>query len=94
MVCDDDAVGLKVCDVVAMGVAAEDGLAQQRDVAAGLALKVAADGPVVIGDEHVSGLALGAVDGLLQRAVEGRRRQRCDGIGSGFDGGEDHKGRV
>ena len=77
MVCDDDAVGLKVCDVVAMGVAAEDGLAQQRDVAA-----------------HVSGLALGAVDGLLQRAVEGRRRQRCDGIGSGFDGGEDHKGRV
>jgi hypothetical protein len=26
--------------------------------------------------------------------VEGRRRQRCDGIGSGFDGGEDHKGRV
>ena len=92
---DDDAVGLKVGDAVAVLVAAEDGFAQQCDVAARLVLKVAADGPAVVDDQHVGGLALGAVDGLFQCAMEGSRWEWGDGVGSGANCGDDveHKGR-
>ena len=62
-------------------------------MAAGVVGEVAADGVVVVEDEDVGGFALGAVDGVLQPAVEGGGWERGGGVGAGTDGGDDHKGR-
>jgi hypothetical protein len=91
---DGYAVGFKVGDAVVRGVAEHDGFAEHGEVPAGVIFEVAADGVVVVGDEGVSGFALGAVDGVFEPAVEGRRREWGDGIGSGFDGGDDHANGV
>jgi len=85
---DDDAVGLEVRDAVAVVVAELDGFAQQHEVLARLFVEVAADGPVVIGDEEIGGLALRAVERYLKRAMERCRGQRSDGVGSGLEGDE------
>src|SRR5665213_2346082 len=87
----DYAVGLKVGDAVVGTVAREDGLAKHGEVAAGVFGEVAGDGVVVVDDQGVGGLALGAVDGVLEPAVEGRRRKWGDRVGPGADCGNDHK---
>jgi len=86
---DDYAVGFEVGDAVVGGVAESDGLAEHGDVAAGFFGEVTADGLVVVDDEDVRGFALGAVDGVFQPTVEGGGRKWADGVGSGFDGGDD-----
>ena len=91
---DDYAVGFEVGDAVVGGVAEHDGLAEHLEVAAGFVGEVAADGVVVVEDEDVGGLALGAVDGVLQPAVEGGGREWGGGVGAGTDGGDDHRGRI
>ena len=73
------------------GVAEHDGLAEHLEVAAGVVGEVAADGVVVVEDEDVGGLAFGAVDGVLEPAVEGGGRERGGGVGAGTDGGDDHR---
>jgi len=88
---DDDTVCFEVGDAVVGGVAEHDGLAQHLDVAAGFVGEVAADGVVVVGNEDVGGLALGAVDRVLEPAVEGCGREWGGGVGAGPDGGDDHR---
>ena len=90
---DDYAVGFEVGDAVVGGVAEHDGLAEHLEVAARVVGEVAGDGVVVGEDEDVGGLALGAVDGVLEPAVEGGGWERGGGVGAGTDGGDDHKGR-
>jgi hypothetical protein len=90
---DDYAVGFEVGDAVVGGVTEHDGLAEHLEMAAGFVGEVAADGVVVVEDEDVGGLALGAVDGVLEPAVEGGGREWGGGVGAGADGGDDHKGR-
>ena len=91
---DDYAVGFEVGDAVVGGVAEHDGLAQHLKMAAGFVGEVAADGVVVVEDEGVGGLALGAIDGVLEPAVEGGGRERGGGVGAGADGGDDHKAGI
>jgi hypothetical protein len=88
---DGDAVGFEVGGAVIEGVVEEDGLAQHGQVAAGVVVEVAGDGVVVIQDQHVGGFAFGAEDGVFEGAVEGRRRERGDGVCSGADCGDDHR---
>lgn len=57
---DDDAVSLKVRDVMVGGVAEHDRLAQHLEMTAGFVREVAADGEVVVEDEVVGDLAPGA----------------------------------
>ncbi len=90
---DDYAVGFEVGDAVVGGVAEHDGFAKHLEMAAGFVFEVAGDGVVVVEDEYVGGLAFGAVDGVLEPAVEGGGRERGGGVGAGSDGGDDHKGR-
>ena len=88
---DDDAVGFEVGDAVVARVAEHDGFAEHLEMAAGFVGEVAADGVVVVENEDVGGFALGAVDGVLEPAVEGGGRERCGGVGAGADGGDDHR---
>ena len=90
---DDHAVGFEVGDAVVGGVPEHHGFAEYLEVAAGVVGEVAADGVVIGEDEDVRGFALGAVDGVLQPAMEGGGRKRGGGVGAGTDGGDDHKGR-
>jgi hypothetical protein len=86
---DDDPVGLEVRDAVAVVMAQADGLAQKGEMVAGFLFEMAADGPVVVGDEEVGGLAPGAVERSFESAMERGRGQRSDGVGSGFQGDDD-----
>jgi len=79
---DDYAVGFEVGDAVVGGVAEHDGFAEHLEVAAGIFCEVAADGVVVGADEHVGSFAFGAIDGVLEPAVEGGGREWGGGVGA------------
>ena len=87
----DYTVGFKVGDAMVGGVAQGDSLAKYRKVAAGVFGEVPADRVVVVHYENVGGFALGAVDGVFERAVERRRWQRCHRVGSGTNCGDDQR---
>ena len=72
-----------------IGVAEHDGFAQHQDGTAGLFLEEPAGGVVVAQHEVVGGVALGAVDLLLQGAMECGVRQLADRVVAGADGGYD-----
>ena len=88
---DNDAIGLKVRDVMAGSMAERDRLAQHLEMAAGVVQEVTADGLVVVQDEIVRGLALWAVEGLFQPTVKGCRRKRSGRVSPGTNGGDDHQ---
>ena len=87
----DYTVGFKVGDAMVGGVAQGDSFAKYREVAAGVFGEVASDRLVVVDDQRIGGLALGAVDRVFEPTVKGRRRERRDRVGSGADCGNDHK---
>ena len=91
---DDYTVGFEVGDAVVGGVAEHDGLAEHLEMAARFVGEVAADGVVVVEDEDVGGLALGAVDGVLQPAMKGGGREWGGWVGAGADGGDDHRAGI
>ena len=91
---DDDAGGLKVRDAMSVAVAEHDGFAEHHDGAAGFFVEEAADGSVVVDDEIVGGVAFGAVDLLLEGAMEGGVGELADGVVAGADGGYDERHEV
>ncbi len=83
------AVAFKVRYTMPDRVSHHDAFTQHRDMPPRFLRKVPAYSPVIVHDEHVRRLALLAVDRLFERTVECRERQRCDGVGPGFYGGDD-----
>jgi len=86
---NDHAGGLEVRDAMAVGVAEHDGLAQHHDGAAGFFVEEAADGGVVVDDEVIGRVALGADELGLEGAMERGFWKLTDGVVAGADGGND-----
>jgi len=70
-------------------MAEHDGFAKHHDGATGFLFEESADGLVVVENEVVGGVALGAVDLLLKGAMEGGLGKPADGVVAGADGGYD-----
>ena len=79
---------------MAVAVAEHDGFAKHHDGAAGLLFEEATDGGIVVHYEIVGGVALGAVDLLLEGAMEGGVGELADGVVAGADGGDDERHEV
>lgn len=90
---NNDTIGFKVRGEVVAVMAQHDRLAQHLEMATGFVEKVAADGLVVVQNQIVGDLALGAAEGFFQPAMEGGWRKRRGGVSTGANGGDDHQVR-
>ena len=76
-------------DAVVIGVTEHDSFSKHHDGATGFFFEESADGLVVVEHQVIGCVALGAVDLLLEGAMEGSVGQLADGVVAGADGGDD-----
>jgi hypothetical protein len=80
---DDDAFGFEVGDAVVGAMSHEDGFGEELDEWAGFVGEPAVDGLVVVDDEVVGCVALGADEWGFEGTVKGAAGQFAYGVGAG-----------
>ena len=82
---DDDAFGFEVCDAVVGAVSHEDGLGEELDEWAGFIGEPAVHGLVVVDDEVVGGVTLGADELVFEGSWERAALELAEWVGAGTD---------
>jgi len=80
---DDDAFGFEVGDAVVGAMSHEDGFGEELDEGAGFVGEPAVDGLVVVDDEVVGCVALGADELVFEGSWEGRAFELAEWVGAG-----------
>ena len=80
---DDDAFGFEVGDAVVGAMSHEDGFGEEGDEGAGVFGEPAVDGLVVVDDEVVGCVALGADELVFEGSWEGRAFELAEWVGAG-----------